>query len=90
MALAHQHGGAQEYRCTFLLGFLETDVLRGLEGTFRVNWPADLHPPGGRPHPLSQGLRSMDLGSLFRFKTFLPAFWLKTELRKKKILKQGR
>lgn len=35
-------------------------------------------------------MRSMDLGSLLHFKISLPAFWFKTELRKKKVLRKSR
>ena len=76
----------------FLLWFPGRSVLRGPEGLFRLNWPADQPHPGGQPLASPQGLDEKQglKESLSCFKISLPGFWLKTEPGKEKVLRKGR
>lgn len=75
-----------------LLWFPARGVLRGPEGLFRLNWPADQPHPGGQPLASPQGLDEKQglKESLSCFKISLPGFWLKTEPGKEKVLRKGR
>lgn len=76
---ARQPGQHRSTQVCSLLAFL------GRQVTCRGNWPAAVHHPGQHMLCHRASMRRTGLGSLFSFQILLPAFWFKTELKKKTL-----